>query len=74
MVCANHENETTDNSVSFTAQFMRDGLFFRSLELMANAWQLFVQCSINCLSLLQYVPTALFGSFLDASSSPTAAW
>ena len=55
----------------FTAQlasyFARDSLFdiSRSLELMANAWQLFAQCSINCLSLLpQYVPTASFGSLL----------
>ena len=67
-------------SHNFTAQlasyFARDSLFdtSMSLELMANARKLFVQCPINRLSLLpQYVPTALLGSLLHASSSPTAA-
>ena len=76
------ENHYSENiSVSFTAQvasyFARDGLFFdtsRSLKLMANAWQLFAQCSMNRLSSLsQYVPMALFGSLLHIHS-PTAEW
>ena len=51
----NHHSQNI--SVNSTAQlanyYARDGLFFdtgRSLELMANAWQLFAQCSINHLS------------------------
>ena len=68
-------------SHNFRAQiasyFARDGLFdtSMSLELMAKTQQLFAHCPLNRLSLLpQYVPTALLGSFLHASSSPTAAW
>ena len=62
---------------STASYFAQDGLFYTSisLELMPNAKQLFIQCRRNRLSLLpQYVPTALLGSLLHASSSPTAAW
>ena len=57
--------------------FAQDGLFNTriSLKLMPNVKQLFTQCPRNCLSLLpQYVPTALLGSLLHATSPPTAAW
>ena len=64
------------HSTALASYFAWDGLFdtSMSLELLANSRQLFAQCPINRLSLLlQYVPTALFGSLLHASSSPTAA-
>ena len=42
---------------------------------MANTWQLFAQCSINCLSLLpQYVPMVSFGSLARYRNSPRAEW